>query len=256
MNITKLNIIIIVFIVSIFPITTKAENSKHSNKVIVVLFDISSSITSESKKNYLNYFNNLILKKIKPGDKLFVSKVSDNSLNEPIIEMSIKPYEPFTPKETDNDFYKKTKKQKHLISYKNYVQKTKISTALKVKEMIKNNSNATDIFGSMGIADRIFKAYSNKFYDLRLVLLSDVVNAFDNYNFYKINLTSQNISNIIDKEKSDGNIPHFDKVHVFIWGAYTESSKKLNQLYNFWHKYFESCGSTLEDFGLTPLKGI
>ena len=188
---------VLVFFVSIFLILP--FNDALAKRVIFVLFDISGSTIHDRNLYYQSF--NFTLQTIEQGDILIADKITDNPLAQsqfPIRFESSWQENPLIFKRKLRKFQTEALKRAHHIL------------------MEEKSSRWTDIFGSMYIAERVFKTYrSNK---KILVIMSDMIQDSSNYRFNRIRFTSRKIEEIITSEKKRG-LPDLQGVRVYVIGA-------------------------------------
>lgn len=225
----------------------KADNSSPT-KVVCLLFDFSESTNyQKTRKIYSDNFR-AILSKINPGDEVAAATITEISVAEP--ELIVKSaFEVFRPT-SDNLFIKKAEQD----DFDNKVKATKDSLCSVVDSVLINSARKimrTDIMSSLHVADRIFKSSHRP--KKVLVIMSDMIEDSESYNFEKDDLSSQRIAQIIESEKQKKRAPDLAGVKVYAIGASAKSKEKFFRIRDFWLNYFQACGGDLanENYGAT-----
>jgi hypothetical protein len=110
--------------------------------------------------------------------------------------------------------------------------------------MGQNEATNSDIMSSLTLAQNIFQDYPGG--RPVLVILSDMMEDSQNYNFYNTQLTDSVTQDIISKEKSAGRLPNLQGANVYVVAAGTEDSDKFFEVRNFYLKYFAAAGAKLD----------
>jgi len=217
-------------------------------KVVCLLFDFSESTNFEkTRKIYADNFR-AILSKINPGDEVTAATITEMSVAEP--ELIVKSaFEVFHPT-SDNLFIKRAEQD----DFENKIKAAKDSLCLAVDSALMNTTRKimrTDIMSSLHVAERIFKASHRP--KKILVIMSDMIEDSESYNFEKDDLSSQRIDQISEMEKQRGRTPDLTGVKIYAIGATAKSKEKFFRIRDFWLNYFHSCGADLanENYGST-----
>jgi hypothetical protein len=216
------------------------SEEKQVFKTVVVLFDLSGSTNKpEIRQKYSEAFST-ILSRMSHGDALIVALITEKSVFEPSLPIK-EEFPKFIPK-TDNPLYKAAEERKA----QEELQKKKDDLKTLADAVLKDQTRKimkTDIMSSLQVAERIFKSFSQP--KKVLVIMSDMIEDSEDYNFEKENLSEKRIEEIITREKNRERIPDLGGTKVYVVGA---NSKNLNQYYrvqNFWLRYFKGCGAIL-----------
>jgi len=223
------------------------DSPKENTKTIFVLFDLSESTRSD-RPNYLSAFKT-IFSRVNYGDAIACDKITALSVSQSAFPVNSE----FAPLELpSNILLKKIEKAKADTT----LQASKDSILITVEKML-NNSNekimATDILSSLLIAERVLNGHRKD--KSILVIMSDMIEASNDYNFYKENLTDNRINEIIKIEKQKGRLPDLTDVQVYIIGA-KGIKDKYTKTQNFWIEYFTNCGAILykQNYGSALLR--
>jgi hypothetical protein len=241
-------LILLVFLFSFSCEKIKTEDKKLQQKTVVVLFDLSGS-TKELRNIYLNSFKK-ILSSITHGDVIVAAKITDSSITEPEIPVK-EEFPEFIPRDkmgnpTDNEFLIRKAKKEADVKLAN--KKDEIVKTIK-NFLFRVSTKKTDIMSSLHIAERIFKTYNGD--KSILVIMSDMVEESDVYNFKKEKLIQRRIQEIINNEKTKNRLPDLHNVKVYVVAAGAPSAEEYFFIQNFWLKYFKECGANLakENYG-------
>lgn len=241
-------LIVLVFLFSLSCEKIKTEGKKTQQKTVVVLFDLSGS-TKDFRNVSFETFKK-ILSGTTHGDVIVAAKITESSIVEPEIPVK-EPFPEFvaldkTGRPTDNEFLIRQAKQeadKKLANKKDELLKI-------VKEFLfTGNARKTDIMSSLHVADRVFKNYVRD--KAILVILSDMIENADAYNFGNEKLTQKRIEEIIKKEKARNGMPELTGVKIYVVSAGKLSADRFFAIQNFWLRYFKECGANLskENYG-------
>lgn len=198
-------------------------------KVICVLFDLSESTrTARIRDAYLSDFKAL-LEKMLPGDGIVAGLITQSSVTElrlPINEN----FPPFHPN-TNNDLYVKGEAkvaQKELDRKKGAIYSAAQSLLAGPQERIMR----TDILSSLHVAERVFGSFSQP--RKILVIMSDMIEDSQRYNFEKERLSKSRIDTILKKEEQRGKVPNLNGVKVYVFGATAANPERFNEIQQFW----------------------
>lgn len=225
---------ILAFFVFIFLIAPL--NDALAKKVTFVLFDISGSTINDRNLYYQSF--NSTLQTIEQGDILIADEITDNPLAQSKFPIRFK-----------------SSWQENPLIFKGKLRKFQTEALKKAHHILmeQKSSSWTDIFGSIYIAERVFKTYDGK--KKVLVIMSDMIQDSSNYHFNHTRFTPKKIEKIIALEKKRG-LPDLQGVRVYVIGAKARSTQRMQELKNFWIEYFNSCGAELrnENYGYGLLK--
>lgn len=210
-----------------------------SSKLIVVLYDISGSTTDKTVREAYMENTKTVFSKITHGDIVYAGVISDKSIAELRFPVSHS-FPEFDPG-TDNPLILK-RKQKQANEQ---IASDKDTILSNIETLLFNDRSTkyTDIFGALHVAARVFNSFPDK--KKTLVIMSDMIEDSQAYNFEKENLTDNRIKAIIVKEKGKNRIPSLDSVNVYVTGASAGNNEKFYQVQNFWMEYFHACNAEL-----------
>lgn len=188
-----------------------------SNKVVMVLFDLSGSTANDrTRRAYLKDFRtildivdvreNILGSFIKPGDVLMADIISDNSVGQSSFPIQ-KEFPRFSTWQ-DNRLYfgKKVRFEKEGV--------LQVAEKILLKEDRKIMN--TDIFSALHVSERVFKTFHDR--KAILIIMSDMLEQSREYDFTMDPLSENRIIEIIRKQKGRG-LPDLKGVTVYVTGA-------------------------------------
>jgi hypothetical protein len=234
--------------------TGTATSVQPASKTVVALVDFTGS-TAIFQQTYLDEMKQII-GGLSYGDVIVVAKITGSSITEP--ELLIKEVLPtFVATDAagnpiDNPIL--VKKSKAVADAKLQVQKQQMVALMQKALMVQNEATNSDIMSSLTLAQNTFHDYAGG--RPVLVILSDMMDDSQNYNFYNMQLTDSVTQDIINKEKAAGRLPNLQGAKVYVVAAGTESSDKFFEVRNFWLKYFAATGANISttDYSNTLLQ--
>jgi len=214
-------------------------------KTVFVLIDYSES-ARQARQDYLDSFKK-VSSRMRPGDHLFVWKISEKS------EMETRPLidEHFPlPEPAKNEFYRKQAEEKarrEVEARLARIEKT-MDSLLQLKDRL---AMRTALMSSLHVAEKVFK--SDKKDKSVLVIMSDMIEDSSGYNFERERLSDTRVSEILSREKERNRLTDLGSVKVYVTGARASSTEQLHTIQNFWLRYFKECGADLskEHYGPT-----
>lgn len=226
--------IVVVFLISLFGAVSPVQ--AEPSKTVFVLFDVSDTTKSPGTRDqYMTDFKSILDKKINPGDAIAADRISESSAAGSTLPIN-KEFEGMF----ESNLFKTRKSKKTILEV--------ADALLKRPDKVKH----TDIMSSLQIAERIFSTYGKK--RNILVIMSDMVEDSQNYNFEKERLTDKRITAIIDREKKAKRLPDLGHVKVYaVKNATSESRESFEGIENFWLRYFKECGAEITKAQYGPL---
>ncbi len=239
-------LVIIIILLSFF---LTISCSKKINKIVVILVDLSESTNKPQMRELYSESFKECLNKITHGDSLFVAPITEASYME--VNFIIKEKNIVPKNELKIQFmniFEARKKRRELMEK----LERKVENLQKIFDNTitgqKRKILKTDILTSLNMVDeRIFRAYKNKKNIKMLVIMSDMIEDSDFYNFEKENLSEERIEEIINQRKNQKLIPDLTGVKVYIVGAHAPSVSKFLQIKKFWMRYLQESGAILSE---------
>ncbi len=221
------------------------------SKIVCVLLDLSySTQQQEIRKTYAKNFG-VIISALTHGDAIYAAMITEKSVYE--LDFCLKYEIPPIVFSTENRLYRKAelkRAEQRLSALKDSLCQVACSTLEKYDKKIMK----TQIMGAMQVAERIFHRYHHP--QKMLVIMSDMIEDSDHYNFYRENLHKSRIQEIISRERADNHLPNLQQVRVYVTGAMAEGSDRYYKIRDFWLEYCKACGAELrpEDYGAALIK--
>lgn len=213
------------------------------SKTVVVLFDISGTTKNPAiREQYRKDFIKITDPEhsLNPGDAIAADLIANSSAAGSTL--------PINEELQANSWETNAIKVKKANREKLKTIREEADVILKSNQQTKN----TDILSSLQIAERLFKTY-NKERNV-LVIMSDMVEDSQSYNFEKEKLTDNRITEIIAKERKAGHLPDLKNVEVYaIKNATVLSKLDHGAIQNFWLRYFQETGARIDKAHYGPL---
>lgn len=205
----------------------------NSPKIVYVLVDLSESARREGAREHYQQKFKEIVDALKDGDRIALAAIHDQSLTKGTYRVNEKI--PVFSSLTDNRLVHlgKVKQQKERIR----------QTAAKVME--EKGSKYTEVMSSLVPAQQFFASYP-EYQRKVLVIMSDMLEDSQAYNFSKRAPDQKECSAIIAAEKKSGKVPNLSAVKVYVIGAAAKSSTEAMKIKAFWVGYFKECGAHLD----------
>jgi hypothetical protein len=216
------------------------------NKAVVVLVDFSDS-TAALRGFYLERVRR-ILTQMDHGDFLAVCRITASSVNEPGVLLQ-EEFPRFVPTDaagnpTDNPILVRQAREKAKAELEE--RKAKLEQELQrvwAKGIEWEKALHTDIMGSLTIAQNLFAAYRRN--RSVLVVLSDMLEDSERYNFTRKSPDEKETEKIIAAEDKAGRLPRLDRVKVYVVAPSSGNTARFFAVRNFWLRYFAACGAKL-----------
>lgn len=205
--------------------------SKQPTRAIQFLFDVSGT-TIEHRQQYLDIFDK-VLQSLNGGDRIGADIITADSYSN-AIQIFDKEF-PVSSVLKNEILVKKARKE----------MAAAISNRL---EDVVNNSRArsTDIFGAIQNSQRFFTRYQA--YDERyLIILSDMIQENNQYNFNGNAFNQAKISTIIQELRNKQLLPDLTGVRIYVAGAKSSNSNTIHVIKDFWLSYFSACRAIAEE---------
>lgn len=224
----------------------QSASTETTGKVVCVLTDLSeSTVNPEIRKIYSENFKT-ILEEITHGDVLVVGLITQRSVIEPTLCIKYE-FSPIVFKH-DTQLFMNAELRKANQELKN-IKDSLYNIVDSVLTRTNRRILHTDILSSLRVAERVFNSFTRQ--KRILVILSDMIEDSDTYNFEVKNITPQSIMNIVETEKQNGRMPNLSNVKVYVIGASAKNSKRFAMIQDFWTAYFKESGALLvpENYG-------
>ena len=216
-----------------------------AGKAIVVLFDLSESTDkSEVRAVYCRNFER-VLSTLDHGDGLAAGWITEASAAQ--LELPIDERLPEFDAGTTNSFVVRARRAKADTA----LMKAKASfRAVMCEKLGKPGRKVwkTDIMTSLDLASRLTSRYGPRTRKV-VVIMSDMIEDSERYDFKNLDLTAQRTRTIIAGEKTDGRLPALAGVEVCVAGASAPRMQQFDNIREFWKAYFSTSGGELVDYG-------
>jgi len=231
MHISMVNRNVCAIVICFLAAVMCACSNDDKSKVILAFVDFSGS--AKSHRDLVVKDLQQVQAKLNPGDRFLIASITDRSLTEfnPILDQEIPAFRFWA----DND-----------SEYKHRLQEIMKDIETRIQNLQQYNylSPKTDILNTFIIAQKVFAHEQRR---KVLVLLSDMIENSESYNFERMRLTPEGIKEIIKSQRSKGLLPDLKGVHVYITGASAPSANKANEIEQFWIHYLHETGADFDD---------
>jgi hypothetical protein len=213
--------------------TSEAVTSRGT--AVIIFIDFSSSIKNESQALYKRDIVDQIIPSLSDGDRILIAPINDKTLTDfhPLVEAVL------PPKPVFNGWLDNSMKHTRLVNENQAeVVHLKDTVRSQVEDLFKGhfNSQYTDIFSSLIIAQKLFHNESRK---KVLVLMSDMIEDYPPYNFEKQPLIPAASQKILSELSEKGKIPDLSGVCVYVTGVSGSSAEMVENIGKFWKAYFD-----------------
>jgi len=218
-----------------------------ASKTVCVLFDLSETTNKpEIRRAYVDNFK-LVANRLTHGDAIAVALITEFSARELRLLFQHE-FPRFDPGSDKTDLQIKA----YTSTLERAMERVRDSLNTLVYSVLMDTSRKimrTDIMTSLQVAERVFKTSQQP--RKILVILSDMIEDSDAYNFEREELTERRIANIIGQEKNRNRMPQLPDVKVYVAGASAENAARYERIRAFWLEYFKAAGATLlpENYG-------
>lgn len=213
-------------------------------KDVVVLFDLSLSTGSpEVRDAYCENFRE-VLSGVSHGDALAAGWIVESSVTQPTLPVDTT-FTAFDP-ETTNPLLEEAQRTTADSALAAARDSIHARTCRRLKEGGRSVTS-TDIITSLDLAADILAAGEGT--DDRLVIMSDMLEDSERYQFDELDLGASQRSEILGRERERGRIPDLEGVSVCVVGAGERDTDRYYQVEEFWTAYFDSAGAELVSYG-------
>ncbi len=204
-----------------------SKNAEEQPRAIVIFVDMSGSTNLARRTVFREAFDK-IYENLRQGDRILVGTITGRS------------YIDFKPA-VDVEIPKKSIWLNRIQFERKLTQtKEKIREEVDLLLSEKRGTPRTEILNSLNIADTIFHNEKRR---KVLVILSDMIQDSQEYNFEKISVTNDYINRIIRYRRQHDLIPNLKDVKVYVAGASGADPDKFRSVERFWARYFEKTGA-------------
>jgi len=206
----------------------KSEDPSKKPRLIIVFVDMSGS-SSEARRTVCKEAFEKIYQNLRQGDRVVVGTITGRSYIEfePTVDVEI-------PKKSIWD--NRLQFEKKLANAKEKIRGE--TDKLLSRE---RGTMLTEIMDSLNIAQIVF--HDEKERQKILVLLSDMIEDSQGYNFEKDRISDEYIDKVIRDRQRGKLIPNLAGVKVYVAGASAADSNKFREIQKFWAGYFAKTGA-------------
>lgn len=245
--------------------SSQIESDRRENKLMIVFFDITDS-TLLYRAEYLEDFDQVFLPQLDYKDRIIVSQIREDSIQEAkiIVDQELPRFTPnlerYSLVEKDNFLVQKALEEEIKRQKDDFVKKNDLNAIRKDildkigNDVLSGRARSTDIFSALKSIERLFS--TNKFQEKVLIIFSDMIEDSKAFDFEREEFTPQRIKDIIDSENSRAGLPDLSGVKVYVVGA-RATKGGINQFYKikeFWAEYFKMTGAQLVDYGRRAIR--
>lgn len=214
----------------------------HPGMELIIFVDFSGSIRKEDKKSFEQDLVKRIIPSLSAGDRLLVAPITEKTLTDfrPLIEVD------FPPKPSFNGFMQNAMTyNRQLKEAETEVVRLKEELVGQVAAMFKQHfpSPRTDIFNAVVLAQKLFTDDGRA---KVLVLMSDMVEDSQPYNFYNLRWGPDTVEKLLGELDSNGLIPDLSGVCLYVAGASADSAEMAHRVSNFWATYFQRTKANMD----------
>lgn len=220
------------------------------SKTILILVDRSESVRrAEIESRYLADMRT-ILGAVGHGDVIVAGWITDRSATE--LELPLNHEIPRFDPGTDNPMVRDAKQRESDTK----LAGARAELASSFEQLFRSDRRVgrTDIIGSLELAPRVFASYPR---DRKvLVILSDMVEDSDRFNFERETLSTKRVESIVATLREQKAIPDLQGVRVVVSGAMHRDNERFRRIRDFWFRFFEEAGAVMknEDYGTALIR--
>lgn len=213
-----------------------------SGTATVVLFDLSGSTAADEVRDaYCQNFGQ-VLEQVEFGDALAAGWIVESSVSQPVLPVDtvIPSFDPGTT----NPLIEEAER----VEADSLLALARDSLQARVCRRLQRpgaRTEQTDIFTSLDLAADILEARSGE--REVLVIMSDMIEDSDRYQFDEMTLDSTRRAAILRRELR--RMPDLEGVKVCVVGASNSDVERYYRVERFWTAYFDSAGANLARYG-------
>lgn len=203
-------------------------------KVVIVFADISGSVRDFDV--YRDGWSK-ILGRIEGGDRIVLGKITHETFTHfrPVIDEPLPRFNWLT----DNK-----------LRYEARIKKIRQKLAGAIDQLLKSpRSPKTDILNTLILAQKIFHDDKRRHI---LVLLSDMLEDGEVYNFERVRVSEKFTRRVIEEKRRKDQLPDLREAKVYVAGASARRASKALEVQRFWIEYFKAANANLEPQNYSP----
>jgi hypothetical protein len=211
-------------------------------KVVMVLFDLSESTAKPGMRAaYLDAFRT-IAATVGPGDSLIAGWITEHSAAELVLPVRLSI--PAFSADTDNPMVIEAKRNQAVQAARSATDEACATIARGLGSPGRKIMH-TSILASLVVAERVFEGFPQP--RKILVLMSDMMEDSENYDFERLKLNAAETKRIVSVERHADRLPDLRGVRVYVVGASAPSDDKLFEVEAFWRSYLTACGADVSN---------
>lgn len=214
----------------------------HPGMDLIIFVDFSGSIRKEDKKSFEQDLTKRVIPSLSAGDRILIAPITEKTLTDfrPLIEVD------FPPKPSFNGFMQNAMTYNRQVKeVDTEVARLKEELVVQVAGMFKQYfaSPRTDIFNAIVLAQKLF---SDEGKARVLVLMSDMVEDSQPYNFYRLQWGPDTVEKLLGELDANGLVPDLSGVCLYVSGASADTAEMAHRVGNFWATYFQRAKANMD----------
>ena len=197
-------------------------------KSVVVFVDVSGSV-----KDFEVYREawSRVIDRLRGGDRIILGRITDETYTRfrPVVDRELPAFNPLTDNKLTYEKRVKEIRQEFPQAFE---------TALAAPR-----SPRTDVMNTLVLAAQIFAGDPR--HRRVLVILSDMLEDSNEYNFEQVRITDEFIKRVIDSRRQRGRLPDLGGATVYVAGASARTAEKAHQVQRFWLEYMKAANASL-----------
>jgi hypothetical protein len=201
--------------------------SARPGRVILVFVDVSASVKDIGV--YRDAWSKIV-SSLQPGDRLVLARISDHTYTafRPALDYEIPAF----------SFWRDNR-----LIHEERMKALHATFAATLDESLKGaRSRRTDVLGAFSAAEIVFKQDRRQ---PRLVLLSDMLEDSEAYNFEKAQMTEEFSRRIVAAASAERRLPDLGGAVVYVAGASAQNNTKAWEVERFWLAYAKAVNADL-----------
>lgn len=209
-------------------------STSHRPRVVLVFADVSASV-----KDFAVYREAWakVIGAVRPGDRVILAHISDRTYTSfrPVLDYEISRF----------SYWRDNK-----LTHEAQLRQAKRTFGAKFDgSLARPRPKNTDIFGALIEAAKVFQGDGR---EPVLVLLSDMLEDSDSYDFEKLPITDSFTKRVIAEAKSNARLPDLGGATVYVAGASAGSTRKACDVEKFWIAYIKAANARLAPTNYGP----
>lgn len=211
-----------------FAAVSCARQPAYRPKFVLVFVDTSASV-----KDFSTFDEawSRIVERLDVGDRVVLAPISDQT------------YTRFRPV-ADVEIPRFNWVSENRLTYEKLVsdRRRRLSEAYATLSQRPKAAN-TRIFDTFVLADKVFGKDDRR---RVMIILSDMLEDSDEYNFEKIHVSSQFVKKVLARASAQRGLPDLSSVQVYVAGASASTESRAADVEDFWVNYVKRCSGDLQ----------